>query len=240
MSDKNQAHQFLRSLERHLIKNLPSPEIVASEVASIVAKSKAGNTARHMAYPEGAFLNHYIARPIHTFLASLPDMDNEKARHAFLSESFRRIPDLSSGSPTHSKSHPFSKAVGVKPRAMVARWKGETDRNPLMQSCPDMALRPPSPHKIIFEGKYFTRKARSTAENELVADIYQAFFYRGLAEAPETKRKAAWDYDYACLLAYDASETGALLQAWRSLAEDVRRSFWDSANIYVMILRGGS
>jgi len=32
-------------------------------------------------------------------------------------------------------------------------------------------------------------------------NIYEAFFYRGLARLPEGPRRPAWDYDYACVLA---------------------------------------
>jgi hypothetical protein len=49
-----------------------------------------------------------------------------------------------------------------------------------------------------------------------------------------------WDYDYACLLAYDASIDGSLQKAWNTINEAVRlEGLWDGANIYVMILRGG-
>jgi hypothetical protein len=73
----------------------------------------------------------------------------------------------------------------------------------------------------------------------LVSDIYQAFFYRGLPRVDATKRgHPEWDYDYACLLAYDASPDGTLVAAWEALDSSVRQSFWDGANIYVMILRG--
>jgi hypothetical protein len=55
---------------------------------------------------------------------------------------------------------------------------------------------------------------------------------------PETKTHPAWDYDYACLLAFDASAEGNFLYAWESLDTSVKKGFWESANIYVMILRG--
>jgi hypothetical protein len=46
-----------------------------------------------------------------------------------------------------------------------------------------------------------------------------------------------WGYDYACLMAYDASPTGTLTSAWTALDGRTRRSFWEGANLYVMILR---
>jgi hypothetical protein len=44
--------------------------------------------------------------------------------------------------------------------------------------------------------------------------------------------------EYSCLVAFDASPKGTLRAAWRALDAMVRKSFWDSANIYVIILGG--
>ena len=70
-----------------------------------------------------------------------------------------------------------------------------------------------------------------------MTDIYQAFFYRGLPSLPAAKKRPDWNYDYACLMAYDASTLGTLSSAWRDLPLQTRRSFWEGANVYVMILR---
>jgi hypothetical protein len=71
-----------------------------------------------------------------------------------------------------------------------------------------------------------------------VAGIYEAFFYRALPELQDGGRYAPWKYDYACLLAYDASPGATLKAAWKSLGPQVRESFWASGNIKVMILGG--
>jgi hypothetical protein len=71
------------------------------------------------------------------------------------------------------------------------------------------------PH--VFEGKYFSRRKLGAAETALATDIYRAFFYRGLARLPATKTHSAWDYDYACVVACDATEKGMLSQAWDGL-----------------------
>jgi hypothetical protein len=44
-------------------------------------------------------------------------------------------------------------------------------------------------------------------------------------------------YEYACLLAFDASPGGTLHQSWESLPATVKRGFWEGANVYSMILR---
>jgi hypothetical protein len=76
------------------------------------------------------------------------------------------------------------------------------------------------------------------AQRQLVTDIYQAFFYRGLPRLAATKKHPEWNYDYACLMAYDASPTATLISAWTALDPQTRRSFWEGANVYVMVLRG--
>lgn len=104
------------------------------------------------------------------------------------------------------------------------------------QSCPDLALRSPCPHKIVFEGKYFREGGLKAARSSLVRDIYQCFFYLGLPRVAADSKHAAWDYDYASLLAFDASPEGALLAAWQKISEHVRDSLWEGANIFVMVL----
>jgi hypothetical protein len=39
-------------------------------------------------------------------------------------------------------------------------------------------------------------------------------------------------------MAYDASPRGTLKAAWEGLPGKVKRSFWEGANIYVIILGG--
>jgi hypothetical protein len=119
----------------------------------------------------------------------------------------------------------------------MRQWKsGRT--NALKQSCPDIAIREPFPFKIVFEGKYFGKGNRVQAETALVTSVYQAFFYRALPYVPPHKTRPPWDYEYSCLLAYDASDDGSLQAAWKELPDTVRQGFWNGANIYVMILRG--
>jgi hypothetical protein len=136
-----------------------------------------------------------------------------------------------------TESHPFSKFVGTSAKQVINKWKAK-DGSPFTQSCPDFATRKPFPYNIVFEGKYFLRGSPDFAERELVNNIYQAFFYRALPYVPPNRSGISWDYDFSCLLAYDASDNGSLLSAWKNLPEKVRRGFWDGANVYVMILRG--
>ena len=71
---------------------------------------------------------------------------------------------------------------------------------------------------------------------QLVEGIYETMFYVGLPKAsPRSSREPGWDYDFGCLLAYDASDSGILVSAWNSV--NCKPIFWEGGNLYVMILR---
>ena len=233
-----QAYQFFKDLEQYLNQRIPPPKNIRNEIDIVVKRARKSTDQRHKAFPEGAFLNHYIAYPLYEFVSAYPGMDKEKAHQALLSESFRQLSDISSGPPARREAHPFMKILGAKPRQIIKQWKCELESSPVIQSCPDLALRSPFPHKIVFEGKYFKQGGIYAAETNLAKDIYQTFFYLGLSYLPETKTHPAWDYDHGCLLAYDATEEGSLLKAWDGFDPRVRKGCWEGANIYVMILRG--
>jgi hypothetical protein len=92
----------------------------------------------------------------------------------------------------------------------------------------------------VFECKFFREGDAGAGERALVEGVHDAFFYLGLAKLPERGSHAAWDYDFACFLAGDASDRGGLHRAWQKVSPTVKSCIWDSANIYVMILRGSS
>ncbi len=84
--------------------------------------------------------------------------------------------------------------------------------------------------------KYFRGGSAEAARADLVRDIYQCFFYLGLPRVPVDGHHTAWEYDYACLLAYDSSEEGNLQNGWREIKEEVKTGLWRRASIYVMVL----
>ena len=83
--------------------------------------------------------------------------------------------------------------------------------------------------------KFFDGESLSFAEKALVAGVYEAAFYLPSTSQDDT-RKTKWDYDFGCLLAYDASDGAYLKRAWASV--HCRRLFWEDAQVFVMILRG--
>ena len=160
------AYAFFRALEQQLNAVMPGPREMAKAIDEIVRVSKGGASERHKAFAEGAFLNHFVLPALYRFVAEYPGMDPEKARESLLSESYRRMRAYASGSPARSAKHPFDKAVGVSAPGVIRRWKSATA---LIQSCPDLALRAPCPHHVVFEGKYFRRGGLGAAERALAA-----------------------------------------------------------------------
>jgi hypothetical protein len=234
VTQKNDAYQFLKGLEKHLNKTLPSPQQMRKEVRDLVTNARKENNPKHLKHPESAFTNHFLIPRIFDFVSERVGSSN--ARQCMLSEYVIMRKDYCSASPQRQDRHPFSKGIADGPQAIMRRWKGDPNKQTI-QSAPDLALRNPFPFNIVFELKYFDNGGSDKAEKELVTDLYQAFFYRALPYVPRTKRNPSWDYEYACLLAFDASPNGTLQQSWESLPPKVKRGFWEGANVYAMILR---
>lgn len=235
--NKQLALEFLQDFEKTLLEKMPKGAAMDVEIRAIVADAKSDPRKKHLRLPEAAFLNHFVLPALFAELTGSAGLSDDEAKDALLNEYHRSMPDISRRSPIHALRHPFKKMLGISAEAIYRQWMKPEKGDGLTQSCPDFALRTPFPHSIVFEGKYFRSGSRAYASKDLVADLYQAFFYRGLPKTETKKGRPGWDYDYACLLAFDASRDGTLRAAWDDLNLTVRRSFWEGANIYVMILR---
>ena len=235
---KDQAREFLEELEKTLNRQLPGPADMESWIRSTVKAAKTDDKQKHLRLPEAAFLNGRALPVLFELLKSHAGLSGEQAQQALLSEYYRTTPDISRQSPIWWERHPFRKVLGTSASDIYQGWTHPEQGRALTQSCPDFSLRDPFPHSILFEGKYFSSGSLEYAQRELVKDIYQAFFYRGLPRLAATKKHPEWNYDYACLMAYDASRTGTLAAAWTALDPHTRLSFWEGANVYVMVLRG--
>ncbi len=236
MDKKAEAYQFLRSLHQQIEQELVGPEEMKEQVQELIELGKTEASKKYLCSPEHAFTRGIILPLLHQFLIRA-GLEVEEAKMALLTEGWANHTDISSNTPARIARHPFDKAVVSDPSVIYKKWSRASDRLPLTQSCPDFAFREPCPHKIVFEAKFFTKGSESKAQRDLVTDLYQAFFYRGLPSNYD-KPNRPWDYDYACLFAYDASSDGAFLQAWNDLDKDVRDGFWHGANVYTMVLRG--
>lgn len=234
---KTCAEEFLRSLTAFLNDNIPPRATTRRLLDDTVrgAKASTDRRERHMAFPEGALLNKYAVPLVHQYLTNEVGLGVDAAREALLTESYKHHKNVASGSPASKQKHPFTKTIGESLQSIIGRWwDGEAVAS---QSCPDLALRNPSPYKIVFEGKYFRSGSYEAARLSLVRDIYQCFFYLGLPRVPADSKHAAWDYDYACLLAFDGTPEGVLVKAWQEISQNESgRSLWDGANIFVMAL----
>jgi hypothetical protein len=237
--EKDAAFAFLQVFEKQLRQRLPKGVAMDAVIREVVSEAKTNAQKKHLRLPETAFLNYFVLPSLFQQIQEQAGLSETQAKDALLNEYHRTMPEISRQSPIHALRHPFAKIMGATPEAVFQRWLKPEKGDGLTQSCPDFALRKPFPYSIVFEGKYFRRNAsKAGAAKELVGDLYQAFFYRGLPKTePKKPGLPGWDYDYACLLAFDASRDGTMKSAWNDLNPKIQRSFWESANVYVMILR---
>ncbi|MGD0310296.1 MAG: hypothetical protein ABSC02_13540 [Acidobacteriota bacterium] len=230
---KRKATEFLTGLKTHLDNKLPL-QTVKDWI------DKGGKSAN-----EFFFLEKFVLPEIPEYLRQClvpPVTHNDDAhiRDAFLAESKKLRKDCSaSASPASAKKYLFTK-VGFDQKEIVNLWwdKGHKKRQ-TTQSCPDWAFRTPCLYKVVFEGKLFRKGDKQRARAELVNGIYQCFYYLAHPHTAEDRVHPPWDYDYACLFVYDASENKSLVKAWIELNKDVKKACWDSSNIFVMVLPAG-
>jgi hypothetical protein len=236
---KASALQYFQSLKKALRSSgMPKSESMNAVIRSTVTAAKTNDKQKNLRLPEAAFLNRFAIPVLFQHLQTEMGLSEVQARESFLNEYHRTMPETSNGSPIFPLRYPFRKALGATADSIYQEWHEPKKGDGLTQSAPDFALRQPFPHSIVFEGKYFASGSQEYGGRQLATDLYQAFFYRALPRTPAKKKGGAdWIYDYACLLAFDASKNGTLLGAWKALSLKVRKSFWESGNIYVMILR---
>ena len=229
---RTQVAGFLSDLSRYLQSILPSRDVITSQVRTLMSGKESQVWKHKPESPESAFIGEYVLPNIEGFLQRQAD-DGQRGGDPLkiIRVGFPAPEKYSSSGFAFFPGHPFGKVVG-KPEVMYRRWK--EGGVPLIQSWPDLTLL--SPYRTLFECKYFNRVLKSPARIQLVTDLYQTFFYRALPLLPPKNKHAGWDYEYACYLAYDATVDGWLSQAWNGLPEKVRNSFWEQANIFVMIL----
>jgi hypothetical protein len=232
------AWRFFEDLRHHLSEETKDKECVRRTVENSVRDAKASSSKgdKCKAFPEGAFLNVYVLPKVHGFLQELPAVGKAGARDSLLTESFRSNRQIASRSPASLYKQPFSKGLGSSLSQMRSRWWSEGGASLVQQACPDLAFGPPCPFTTVFEAKYFKTGGVDAARTVLIKGIHEAFFYRGLPNF-DSRSLYGWQYEYACFLAYDATQSSSLASAWTELSETlVGRSIWEAANIFVMIL----
>lgn len=238
---KHQAETFLAALHKKLQEELLEPALMRGSIEELVREAKVDKTRTEHG-PEYAFLNHYAVPIIFNHMCSSSNLTSEEVRDCLFSEWYRGLPQYHNKSPARHAvhSHPFDKSLPEATR-LVRRWRGLEPngsggfRKPLHQGCPDLAIGGPYPFRIVFEVKYF--RPGDNPEVQLTKSLYETFYYLSLPPLPEMPPRPAWDYQYGCFLAFDASDAGSLEETWNSLAEEARVGFWENGNIFVMIVR---
>ncbi|MGA8151155.1 MAG: hypothetical protein WB952_09410 [Terriglobales bacterium] len=232
--DENAARKFLKGLKEHLNSSISLPDVREW----IQKKEDFRPTGKGVQY-ELLFTDELVLPAVSKYLGKALGLSptDERVRKAFLAESkLAKKQGWTSDSPRSANKYLFTKVFGANPKSVVKSWWGDSKKGQTCQSCPDWAFRDPCPHTV-FEGKLFRKGGIDAARTELVSGIYQCFYYLSHPKFPPTETHPAWDYEYACLFAYDASREQSLVKAWNTLSKEVREACWGGAsNIFVMVL----
>ena len=232
--NRDQARQFLEDVRTRLEVRLYESEAsegtsIAKQIEQIRIAARQDAQRKHLKAPEAAFLNTWAVQALRDQLLA-QGLSTAEAKAALLAESHAAFPEIVGGPAARPMAFPFTKAMNAKSRDIYDRWAGRKgSQTPFPTTWPDLAIR--QPHRIVFEGKYFESGSLEFAERQLVSAIHEAVFYLGVPAVNARGRE--WGYDFACLVAFDASEDGALLSAWSYLQAEV--AFWESANLFVIV-----
>jgi hypothetical protein len=207
-NQKEAAYIFLTGLENKLSQALPAANAMKTLMSEISVRGKSPSTIR-----ENIFLYH-ILPIVSDHMQTVAGIGPDEARASLLCEYHEKVRDIASGNPFRRLGHPFQKKVGMRIEEIMQSWTKVPGKLPKNQAYPDLGFRKPFPYKIVFDAKYFTQNSQTAAIKALVEGAYETMFYRGL---PKTSSGAngdsGWDYDYGCLVAYDASDSGVLASA---------------------------
>jgi hypothetical protein len=227
---KDEAYIFLRGLEFFLNKTLPEPAAMRAHMRHLAASE--GNPSK---IRENLFLYDVLPH-VSSYIQETAGISPAEVRKTILCEYHAKVPKLSSGNSFRKVGHPFSKNRSLPSDAIVDKWL-KPGPLPINQAYPDFALCPPFPYKIVFDAKYFDGPGAAAAKKQLVEGAYEVMFYRGLPSTkPRKQSEVGWDYEFGCLLAFDASENGELVALWDAVK--TKEAFWEGANTFIMIVRG--
>jgi hypothetical protein len=231
---KEDARRFLLRAQEELTAGFPEKFGLRKIVREAV--SSENGSRPESSDPQTAFLHAYLIPLIFALVRMSGDIREDDARQCLLCRDYEHVSEYSSASPARTEVHPFTKFLNATTADLRSRWIAD-DQKPLVRSCPDFALRAPFRFNIVFATKYFERGRVERATRDLINAMCEAFFYRALPYVPPRGSAPAWDYDFGCLIACDVSYDGALMAAWDSISESVKRSLWDGAGVHVMLLQ---
>jgi hypothetical protein len=231
MDMKEQAYTFLKGLHNTLDAILPGPVGMRERMEALVIENKNPSKIR-----ENIFLYNVLPL-INNYMQKVPGIGPDEARASMLCEYHKKVPALASENAFRRVGHAFSKNRKLGTDLIMEKWTSPDPCLPMNQAYPDFGFRKPFPYQIVFDAKYFNEPSVDAARKVLVEGAYEVMFYRGLpVTPPSSDGDPGWDYDFGCLLAYDASDFGVLAQSWASV--NAKECFWGGANVYIMIIRG--
>ena len=225
---------FLRQVEQNLVRDLRTAERtepVRDQVARIVKEARKASNQAHLRLPEAAFLNTWLPPAVAEALRQYGYADSKRV---FLAESYRGLQQFCGDTAARSRPFPFKKGRKADLSEVFQRWSGSA-KKAFIQPCPDFAV--DDPFRVVIEGKYFRGGSAEFAQRQLVTAISEALFYLGVPASSAGNRP--WSYDYACLVAYDASNGQTLAAAWQTI-KLLKQRFWDDANLYVIVIGEGA
>src|SRR5262245_19429062 len=105
VTQKDEAYQFLKEMQKHLNANLPSAQQMGKQVRDIVVNSITDEEKNHLRYPDAAFTNHFLIP--HIFDVVSGRVGKSEAQQCMLSE-YRIMRKVYCGqtSPQRLESHP--------------------------------------------------------------------------------------------------------------------------------------
>ncbi len=194
------------------------------------------DAAKGLPLGETPFLHTYVVEHIHDFLVKESGYTTAAAKNALLAEGASHLRKFVSDTPQSKGRYPFKKSVIASLEDARQEWWRE-QHGGVYVACPDIALRSPCEHRIVFEGKLIRGSTEVAARKALAEGVFESAFYRGLPTLLRGRDGEADSYEFACLLAYDASEGAELWNAWKKVSDDVRESTSKELFTRVMIIR---
>jgi hypothetical protein len=229
MMTKQGAYRFLESVSDRLNNAAPAPSAIRDYVNFVWDKSAEEKLERErVACKENLAFYNFAAAHIFELGKVTAKLDDDEMRQAFHCEYYKKFPEFSGGNSFRRNGHLFSKNRDDDASKIMERWS-KAGTLPPNQAYPEAGLSSPFPFKIVFEAKLFTDESSGAAQKALVNGAYETAFYRGLPPSD------GWDYDFGCLIAFDASDGAHLNHVWNSVAH--KHLFWDDASVFIMIVR---
>src|SRR5260370_25067842 len=165
---RQRAREFLLRLEKHLERGLPEASNVVEGILKTQREARQRGKTGSEAY-EGPFFKSHVIPAVHSFLIA-EGLTRDEAIKSLLAEGYLDLLGYASGTPASKRLYPFKKSIAATLKdARKACWE---DGKVLFNSCPDLALRSPCEHSVVFEGMLFRSDSLEVAKSAIVTAIF--------------------------------------------------------------------